>query len=138
MDKETRVNLLRQFSLILKTRSKDEKYQKLTPSLGQYYARKDLIEILKKKHGDTLPPDLNLMECENKELLTLIGDDMYLISYSTENWTKETLETNSVSITAEPPKLDIQLPEKKEIKDEQKQTPILNQKPIIPAKKDGK
>lgn len=131
MDKETRVQLLRQFSLILKNQSKDEKYQKLTPSLGEYYSRKDLIEILKKKHGDTLPPDLNLMECENKELLTLIGDDMYLISYSTEKWSKEMVAT-------EPAKIDIQIPEKKDTKDEIKEVTPHNQKPNIPPKKDGK
>ena len=97
MDKETKATLLKQFSIILRNQSKDAKYPKLSQSLVEYYSRKDLIEILKKKHDGKVPSELNLMECENSELLKLIGDDMFLISYSTEQWSKDT-QVNNTSV----------------------------------------
>ncbi|MBL7789382.1 MAG: hypothetical protein JNL75_06055 [Chitinophagales bacterium] len=97
MDKETKATLLKQFSIILRNRSKDAKYPKLSQSLVEYYSRKDLIDILKKKHDGKVPSELNLMECENSELLKLIGDDMFLISYSTEQWSKDT-QVNNTSV----------------------------------------
>lgn len=131
MDKETKATLLKQFSIILRNRSKDAKYPKLSQSLVEYYSRKDLIEILKKKHEGKVPSELNLMECENSELLKLIGDDMFLISYSTEQWSKD---TQAVITTAPQMQKIIPAAEKKTlafhqknpVKNEQKPNPQIN------------
>jgi len=138
MDKETRASLLKQFSLILKNRSKDGTYQKLTPSLGEYYSRKDLIDILKKKYGDYLPEELNLMECENKELLSLIGDDMCLISHTTGVWASEkpvsAQPQNQIVVEADTTKQEPIIPSiKKDIPASEQRKPVTPVKP--PEKK---
>lgn len=135
MDKETRASLLKQFSLILKNRSKDETYQKLTLSLGEYYSRKDLIDILKKKYGDYLPEELNLMECENKDLLSLIGDDMCLISHTTGVWASEkpvsAQPQNQIVVETDTTKQEPIIPSaKKDIPTSEQQKPVTPVKPL--------
>lgn len=56
--------------------------------ISQFFTRKELIEIIKKRFDGTIPKEHNLVELENEELVALIEDEMYIISYVTEAWSK--------------------------------------------------
>lgn len=83
--------LVKLFSLILKKRASEEgvKTNEITPSLLKFFSRKELIAIIKYRFGGSIPKEHDLMEKENKELLNLVEDDMYIISYITQKWCEE-------------------------------------------------
>lgn len=82
--------LVKIFSLVLKNRAKsDLKFKEISPEIGKFFSRRELIEIITKIHGGKLPPDLNLVEMENESLLELIGDDMFVLAYVSEKWCEE-------------------------------------------------
>ena len=85
---ENKQALLKIFALVMKDRAKlEHEFREISPAILRFFGRKELIEIITNKiHNGTLPPEINLMEMENSELLALIGDDMYIISYVTEKW----------------------------------------------------
>lgn len=51
--------------------------------------RRDLIQILKRQFGGSIPKEHNLVEMEKSELLELVKDQMLVISYMTEKWSVE-------------------------------------------------
>jgi len=57
--------------------------------------RKDLIQIVKKQFGGTIPKEHNLIEMEKIELFELIENEMPIISYMTEKWCGESPLTSS-------------------------------------------
>ncbi|MFC5044086.1 hypothetical protein ACFSTE_09255 [Aquimarina hainanensis] len=83
--------LVKLFSLILKKRASEDavKTNEITPSLLKFFSRKELIAIIKYRFGGSIPKEHDLMEKENEELLNLIEDDMYIISYVTQKWCEE-------------------------------------------------
>jgi hypothetical protein len=80
--------LLKIFSAVLKERSKAEhEFREISPEILRHFSRKELIEIITSKiYNGTVPPEINLVEMENGELLSIIGDDMYIIAYVSEKW----------------------------------------------------
>ena len=83
-------SLMKIFSLVLRERAKAaSEFRSISPEMVKFFSRKELIEIITQKFEGELPDELNLMEVENNELLKLIGDDYYLISYVTSKWSKE-------------------------------------------------
>lgn len=82
--------LMKHFATILRGRATGKlKIPSIDTNVMRYFTRKELIEIVSKRFNSTIPKEHNLMELENKELLELIGDDMYIISYVTEQWSKD-------------------------------------------------
>ena len=64
------------------------------------FNRKELIEILKKRFEGAIPKEYNLMEMENEELFQLIGNEMYLISYMSEKWSRKVTNATTVKNSA--------------------------------------
>ena len=93
MEKQTQ-HLLKHFSSILRNKvTGKELSSEIDKTVVRYLSRKDLIEIIKKRFGGTVPKGHNLMELENEELLSLIENEMYIISYMTEKWCDESFKT---------------------------------------------
>lgn len=88
---ENRQALMKIFSVVFRNRAKTEmEFKEMSPEILKFFSRKELIEIITGKIYDgQVPPEHNLVEMENFELLKLIGDDLYIISYATEKWSKE-------------------------------------------------
>lgn len=80
--------LLKYFSMVLRKRANGEvrTIKDFGADLTKYFTRKELIEIISKKLNGTIPKEFNLVEMENEELLKVIGDEMFIISYVTEKW----------------------------------------------------
>ncbi len=83
--------LMKHFSAVLRKRAlaTTEVTEAINPQILKFFTRKDLIQIIADKHGGTIPKEYNLVEMENQELLGIIGDDMYIISYMTQQWSQE-------------------------------------------------
>lgn len=84
-------SLMKHFSTVLRKRalSKTEVNEPINPQILKFFTRKDLLQIIADKHDGTIPKEYNLVELENKELLAIIGDDMYIISFITQQWCEE-------------------------------------------------
>lgn len=88
--KENKQALMKLFSLVLKDRAKSEpEFREISPEMVKFFSRKELVEIITKIFDGNVPQEYNLVEMENTGLLSLIGDDLYIISYVTEIWSKE-------------------------------------------------
>ncbi len=82
---------MKHFAATLRKRALATKEVKepINPQILKFFSRKDLIQIIKDKHNGSIPKELNLLESENEDLLKIIGDDMYIISYMTRKWSEE-------------------------------------------------
>ncbi|WP_299117539.1 hypothetical protein [uncultured Winogradskyella sp.] len=88
---------MKHFAMVLRNLALGKETESLmSKNLVFYFSRKELIEILKKKFGGTIPKEHNLTEMENRELLELIDNELFIISYVTEKWSKEVKEDKSV------------------------------------------
>lgn len=86
-------SLLKIFSGMLKKRaSTDTDHLDISAVLIKYFSRKQLIEIITSIYNGSIPKEYNLVEMENEELLQVIADDMFVISYVTYQWSQELLE----------------------------------------------
>lgn len=120
MNTETQ-NLMKHFASVLRGRA----IGKLeTPSINsgvtRYFSRKELIEIVKKRFDGSIPKEHNLLEMENVELLELIGDEMYIIAYVTEKWSKEPIQKSVSKTTPAPAKTEIRKTSQNKKKDDNK------------------
>ena len=89
-----RQQLMKYFATVLRNRALGKQTDNLmSKNLAFYFSRKELIELVKRRFGGSIPKEHNLVELENKELLELVGDEMFLISFVTEKWTREPRET---------------------------------------------
>lgn len=105
---DTKKSLLKIFSGILKRRASGESNQlEVTSLLIKYFKRKQLIEIITSIYNGSIPKQYNLIEMENEELLNVIADDMFVISYVTYNWSKEILEKRNQAKTS---KIELEKP----------------------------
>ena len=87
---QNKMSLLKIFSVILREKAKSEtEFRSISPEMVKHFSRKELIEIITKIYDGKVPQEYNLMEMENDELLKLISDDMHIISYVTQKWSKE-------------------------------------------------
>jgi len=85
--------LMKFFATVLRNRALGKQTDNLmSKNLAFYFSRKELIELVKKRFGGSIPKEHDLVELENKELLELVGDEMYIISYTTEKWSREPSE----------------------------------------------
>ncbi len=94
MDKKQQ--LMKRFSVMLKNRvmgkeSKEGPREVLLENLS----RKDLIEILSRKSGGSIPEDWNIAELEKEELLDKVGDEMFVLAYFVEFWCAELQSQNA-------------------------------------------
>ncbi|MDG5490624.1 hypothetical protein [Psychroserpens sp. SPM9] len=88
--KTSKQQLMKYFATVLRGRALGKQTDSLMgKNLAFYFSRRELIEILKKKFNGTIPKEHDLVELENKELLELIEDELFIISYVTEKWSKE-------------------------------------------------
>ncbi len=93
MDKKQQ--LMKRFSVMLKNRvvGKESK-QGSRDVLLESLSRKDLIEILNRKSGGSIPEDWNIAELEKEELLDKVGDEMFILAYFVESWCAEQQSQN--------------------------------------------
>lgn len=116
--KTDRQQLMKHFASVLRGRALGkEKEPAISTNVDQYLSRKELIEILKKKFDGTIPKSHNLVELENEELLKLIGDELFIISYVTEKWSKEISEKTPSSEKSSPRTSQTQKPKPNDKKD---------------------
>lgn len=87
-----RQQLLKHFAKTLRNLAIDDTVE-ISPLLLHYFSRKQLIEIIKVKYKGSIPKDLDLVEAENKDLLNIIEDELYVIAYATEKWSREVKKT---------------------------------------------
>ena len=82
--------LMKHFATVLRNRALGKQTDNLmSKNLAFYFSRKELIELVKRRFNGSIPKEHNLVELENKELLELVGDEMYIISFTTEKWCGE-------------------------------------------------
>ena len=94
MDKKQEY-LLKHFSSVLrKIALGKEKDIKTDTNVAYCLNRKDLIQIVKKQFGGTIPKEHDLVEMEKEELFGLIENQLLIISYMTEQWSGESSLTN--------------------------------------------
>ena len=107
MNKKTEY-LLKHFASILRALALGKEVKStIENNVAHCLTRKDLIQILKKQFGGTIPKEHNLIEMEKPELLGLVKNEMLVISYMTEMWSADGLSP----IT----KKEIVVPVKKEV-----------------------
>lgn len=94
--------LMKLFSLMLKNRAKEENnIKQISPDLLKYFSRKELIEIISHIYDGNIPEEYQLVDMENADLLTVIGDDFSIISYVTNKWSKEVISAPVETIPVE-------------------------------------
>ncbi len=82
--------LLKRFASVLrKLALGNEKEIKPDTNVAHCLNRKDLIQILKKQFGGTIPKEHDLIEMEKVELFALIENELFIISYMIEKWCGE-------------------------------------------------
>lgn len=87
---EKNQQLMKHFSVFLKNRaSGKDTGGGVSDSLLKHFSRKELIEVLTRKGNGKIPAEWNIAELENDELLTLIGDEMFILSYYAQEWCNE-------------------------------------------------
>ena len=86
--------LLKRFASILRAMALGKEVKPAVDNnVAHCLTRKDLIQILKKQFDGTIPKEHNLMEMEKSELLGLVKNEILIISFMTEKWSSESLET---------------------------------------------
>lgn len=87
--------LQKYFSSVLRKRSKGEatNADTIDPSILKFFTRKELVAILTQKFNGKLPKEVDLVELENEDLLQLIGDDLFILSFLLPKWISQELET---------------------------------------------
>jgi len=93
--KADNTNLMKHFASILRNRAVGRNDASIDPVIIKYLSRKELIDIIREKYSGSIPKEFNLIEMENEELLEIIGDDMYIISYTTKKWCGESPLTSN-------------------------------------------
>lgn len=82
--------LLKHFASVLrKLALGKEKELTVDTNVAHCLTRKDLIQIVKKQFGGSIPKQHDLIEMEKVELFKLIDNEMLIISYMTEKWSRE-------------------------------------------------
>lgn len=101
--------LMKHFASVLRKRAltTTEINEEISTQVLPYFSRKDLIQIIKEKYDGAIPKQHDLMELENADLLNIIGDDMYLIAYTTQKWSRA-VESSEVSKKETPVKEPVQ------------------------------
>ena len=85
--KTTDEQLMKHFATILRDKA-NGKETKLDRRVFSLLTRKQIAEIIKQSNGGTLPKDLDIAFMENYELFDHVKDDMQVIAYMTDFWSK--------------------------------------------------
>ena len=85
--------LMKHFSAVFRRRAlaTTEVKETISPLILKFFSRKELIHIIKDKYDGSIPKEYDLMELENVDLLTIIEDDIFIISYMTKQWCEDRL-----------------------------------------------
>lgn len=94
--------LMKHFATILRDKA-NGKNTTLDRRVFSLLTRKQIAEIIKQCNGGILPKDLDLAFMENHELFEHIKDDMHVIAYITNFWSK-----NPKHVPSQLPKKDIE------------------------------
>lgn len=93
-------NLMKHFASVLRGRAMGTLViPSISTSTLKYLSRKELIEMVKKRFDGTIPKEHNLVELENEELLNLIEDEMLVIAFITDKWSKEPMKSNGTKVS---------------------------------------
>ena len=104
-------HLMKHFASVLRGRALGKlKAPSIDTNVSRYFSRKQLIDIIKKRFDGSIPKEHNLAEMEKEELVALVGDEMYIISYVTESWSRELSEKK----TPEKPASSVTKPQKQQ------------------------
>ena len=91
-EKQKTQELQKYFASVLRKKSKGEaQAEYIDPSILKFFTRKELIAIINQKFNGKLPKEVNLVELENEDLLQLIGDDLFILSYLVPQWIDQEL-----------------------------------------------
>lgn len=82
--------LLKHFASVLRATALGKEVKPvIDTNVAHCLTRRDLIQIVKKQFGGTIPKEHDLVEMEKPELLKLIDNELRIISYMTEKWCGE-------------------------------------------------
>jgi len=101
MESNQQQALMKHFASVLRKRALADTPEKETISheLTRFLTRKQLIAIIDEKYDGKVPKTIDLLSLENVELVMHIGDELYVISYITKQWS-ETLKVTNNSDTS--------------------------------------
>ena len=94
--KTNKEQLMKHFASVLRGRANGKIGKEVNPLLLRYFSRKELIEVIKKVYDGNVPKDLDIALMENEELLKCIDDEMYIIAFVTDQWSKESSTANAI------------------------------------------
>ena len=107
--------LMKYFAAVLRKRALSTVPMKepIHPQIVNLFTRKELIAIIKDKYDGNIPKEYALLELENSQLLSLIGDDIFLISYMTKQWSEEKVSLTKLDAKQTEEKLKKTIPKNK-------------------------
>lgn len=95
--------LLKHFATALRSLALGKEMKPVSETNVAYcLTRKDLIQIVKKQFGGNIPKQHNLVEMEKLELIELVENQLLIISYMTEKWSREPREVSKKEETTKP------------------------------------
>ena len=107
MNNKNTQQLMKHFASVLRKRSASGTTNLKTevgPNLLKHLSRKELVHILQSKHKGTIPKELDLVELENEQLLTLIGDELFILAHLVPKWCEmELIEAQKTPIKTQEP-----------------------------------
>ncbi len=81
---------MKHFATVLRNRALGKQTDNLmSKNLVFYFSRRQLIEMVTRHFDGTIPKQHDLVSMENRELLGLIDNELFIISYVTGLWSKE-------------------------------------------------
>jgi len=102
--KTNKEQLLKHFATVLRNLALGKETDTLmSKNLVFYFTRKELIDMVTKFFNGTIPKEHNLVELENKELLELIDNDLFIISFVTAKWFEEEMMAKALKQSVENP-----------------------------------
>lgn len=89
MNQNKRRILVQYFLRTLKKKIESESPETINPIFLNLFERDQLVKILKWLFIGKIPKEYDVEKMTNEEILHAIGDDLHILSYCVEHWTKE-------------------------------------------------
>ncbi|MGC4129268.1 MAG: hypothetical protein QM564_06845 [Bergeyella sp.] len=89
MNKQKRRILVQYFLRTLRKKMETEDPEQVSSVFLQLFNREELIQIIQWLFMDKVPEELGIDTMNKEELLQTIGDDVHILSYCLEQWSKE-------------------------------------------------
>lgn len=87
---DNRKQLMKHFATVLKNLSLGKTTDNMiSENLVHYFSRKALLEMVHKRFNGKIPKEINLVEAEKQDLLSFIGNELYIITYTVEKWCED-------------------------------------------------